>query len=182
MLQQNIELNHFSGTSEKAMELLEKARSAHERYLTGMNISDLNNAVDMYIKALKADPAISEVYYRLACLLWKKGDISLEGAIEQCKAAVGLAPDNANAHMYMAYFFNMANETENAEKEFYEAIKLHPLNSARARVLLSQVLLEKNSAKTLELIKSLHYLLTGSVMMLWDKASLKMIYSVLKEQ
>ena len=178
MLQQNIDVNNFSN---KAIDLLEEARSAHEKYLTGLNIDDLNNAVDMYIKALKADPAISEVYYRLACLLWKKGDISLEGAIEQCKAAVGLAPKNANAHMYMAYFFNIANETENAEKEFYEAIKLHPLNSARARVLLSQVLLEKSSVKTTELIKSLHYLLTGSIMMLWDKASLKMIYSGLKE-
>ena len=181
MLQQNLELTNFKNMSEKASELLEKARSAHERYLTGLNIADLNDAVDMYIKALKVDPSISEVYYRLACLLWEKGDISLEGAIEQCKAAVGLAPNNPNAHMYMAYFFNIANEIENAEKEFYKAIKLHPLHSARARVLLAQVLLEKNPMKAKEIIKSLHYLFTGSVMMLWDKASLKMICSGLKD-
>ena len=78
MLQQNVELNNFKNMSDRAAELLEQARSAHERYLTGLNIADLNDAVDMYIRALKTDPAISEVYYRLACLLWEKGDISLD--------------------------------------------------------------------------------------------------------
>lgn len=167
-----------------AQAALELARVSHEKYLTGFKVSDLNEAVEYYIKALKMDPALSESYYRLACLLWEKGEISIESAIEQCKAAVGLAPTNANAHIYMAYFFKLANETENAEKEFYEAIKLAPLKSGRARLLLSQLLLDKRSnllQSAPEYVKSVHYFLTGSFMMLCDRASLRMLCSAVKD-
>ena len=184
MLQETPNTSALQMRAIDAKAALELARISHEKYLTGFQITDLNDAVEYYIKALKMDPALSESYYRLACLLWEKGEISIESAIEQCKAAVGLAPTNANAHIYMAYFFKLANEIDNAEKEFYEAIKLAPFKSGRARILLSQLLLDKrtNLAQSApEFVKSLHYFVTGSLMMLWDKPSLKMLCSSVKD-
>jgi len=163
---------------------LELAREAHQKYLTRCQAADLEDAVDYYIKTLKLDPGLAETYYRLACLLFEKGDISIETAVEQCKTAVKMSPDNANAHMYAAYFLKIAQNFEEAEREFCEAIKLHPLKSARARLFLSTLLMEKSaqSNQTLkDIVRSMHYLVTGSVMMLWDTPVLKMMMTGVRD-
>ena len=83
-----------------AVTLLEQARCAHEKYLIKQQDADLEKAIECYIDAIKANPSLSESYYRLASLLLIKGQISIDGAIEQCKTALTLEPDNVNAHIY----------------------------------------------------------------------------------
>ena len=64
----------------------------------GKTLDDLKeyfrNAVDSYIDAIKFNPNIAEAYYRLATLLWDKGEINLSAAIEQCKSAINLSANS----------------------------------------------------------------------------------------
>ena len=77
---------------DKAAILLEEARAAHENYLIKQQDADLEKAIEYYIDAIKVNPSISESYYRLASLLLMKGQISIEGALEQCQTALTLEP------------------------------------------------------------------------------------------
>ena len=79
---------------ERAKNALEKARLAHEKYLIGQRNTDLQEAVEYYVDAVKYDPTIPETYYRLASLMWEQGQISVNSAIEQCKTAISLSPNN----------------------------------------------------------------------------------------
>jgi tetratricopeptide (TPR) repeat protein len=79
---------------------MEEARKFHEQYLIKGSRADLENAVDSYIDAIKFNPNIAEAYYRLATLLWDKGEINLTSAIEQCKSAINISPSNSNARIY----------------------------------------------------------------------------------
>lgn len=168
-------------TSERtkmAKESLEKARNYHEKYLLGQHNSDLQEAISNYISAVKYDPMIPETYYRLASLMWEQGQICVETAIEQCKVAVSIAPDDMNAHLYTGYFMRIAQDFEGAEAEFKEAIRASRLSSARPRLVLSNAILEKinsSGAKIGDYWNFLYYFLSGSVMLAWDKASINMI-------
>ncbi|HNW25523.1 MAG TPA: tetratricopeptide repeat protein [Candidatus Gastranaerophilaceae bacterium] len=179
MLEQAIMGSNLSINLQKARESLEIAREHHEKYLVRLNNQDLQFAIEHYITAIKLDPSIPETYYRLASLMWENGQICLNTAIEQCKTAVSIAPNNINAHIYTGYFLKLAHEFNSAENEFKNAIKLGGVNSARPRLILSLALLEKmNTQKTSvrEFAKCLYYLTTGTLMMAWDLASLKMLY------
>ena len=165
-----------------ADKILEEARSAHERYLIKQQESDLERAIECYVDAIKINPALSESYYRLASLLLIKGQISVEGALEQCKTAVSLEPNNPNAHIYTGYFQCLSGNFKEAEKEFSLAISGSGLNSARPRLFLSKVLLNriKNDSKSVkDVVKFLYYFLSGSMMIMWDCPSLKMFYKFL---
>ena len=162
--------------------ILEEARSAHERYLIKQQEVDLEKAVECYIDVIKSNPSISEAYYRLASLLLIKGQISVEGALEQCKTAVSLEPNNPNAHIYAGYFQCLNGNFEEAEEEFAKAISGSGVNSARPRLFLSKVLLNrfKGDSKSIKnLVKFLYYFLSGSMMIMWDCPSLKMFYKFL---
>lgn len=162
-----------------ALESLEKARNYHEKYLLGQHNSDLQEAISNYISAVKYNPMLPETYYRLASLMWEQGQICVETAIEQCKVAVSLAPDDMNAHLYTGFFMRLAQDYEGAEAEFKEAIRASRLSSARPRLVLSQAILQKitaTDAKFGDYWNFLYYFLSGSVMLAWDKASLSMIY------
>ena len=111
----------LSNTS--ADEILEQARIAHEKYLIKQQDSDLEKAIECYVDAIKTNPMLSESYYRLASLLLIKGQITVEGALEQCKTAVSLEPNNPNAHIYTGYFQCLNGNYKEAEKEFAEAIE-----------------------------------------------------------
>ena len=78
---------------------LEEARTAHEKYLIKQQDADLDRAIECYVDAIKTNPSLSESYYRLASLLLIKGQITVEGALEQCKTAISLEPNNVNAHI-----------------------------------------------------------------------------------
>ncbi len=162
-----------------ALDYMEFARKYHEQYLIKGQKSDLDNAVDNYIDAIKFNPNIAEAYYRLATLLWDKGEINLSSAIEQCKSAINISPDNPNARIYTAYFLEMAKKYDEAEKEFKEAIKLNPIKSARSRLSLASMYLDKmhnTSINAADFSKSLYYMLSGSLSIALDAPSLKMLY------
>ena len=123
-----------------AEKILEEARVAHERFLIKQQDSDLERAIECYVDAIKTAPTLSESYYRLASLLLIKGQITVEGALEQCKTAVSLEPANPNAHIYTCYFHCLNGDLKEAEKEFSLAVSGSCINSARPRLFLSKVL------------------------------------------
>lgn len=164
---------------EKAKDSLEKARIAHERYLLGQKSNDLQEAIENYVDAVKYDPTIPETYYRLATLMWEQGQISLSTAIEQCKTAISLSPSNKDAHLYTGYFMQLAQDYPSAEKEFKSAIAMNPLTSGRPRMILSQSLLNKINVKEgtfKDYASFIYYFLTGSIMLAWDRPTIKMFY------
>lgn len=164
---------------ETVLAMLEKARLFHEKYLLRCNSTDLENAVNYYIQAIKQNPQIPETYYRLASLMFENGQISLDSAIEQCKMAVDIDPKNTNAHLYTGYFLKLARDFDEAEKEFKDAIKINPINSARARLILATMLYEKiNKVKPsfVDFVRMVYYAFSGCLTVLWDIASLKMMY------
>lgn len=161
------------------LNLLELARKSHEKYLLRSNNNDLNEAVGYYIQAIKQNPDLPETYYRLASLLYENGQISLDSAIEQCKMAVSIAPKNPNTHIYAGYFLKLANDFDEAEKEFKNAININPLKAARPRLILASLLYQKiNSQKPSfpEFVKMVYYACSGCLAILWDFASLRMLY------
>ena len=171
--------------SRLALNALEKARSYHEKFLLGQHNSDLEEAVSNYISAVKYDPNLPETYYRLASLMWEQGQICLETAIEQCKMAVKLAPNDMNAHLYTGYFMQMAEDFEGARHEFKEAIRSAKMASARPRLVLSQSILSKiteNDAKFGDYMSFAYYFLSGSLMLAWDKASINMFFKTVKDE
>lgn len=175
-------LTQSSSCNQKSMqakEALEKARIAHERYLIRQHRSDLEEAIENYIDAVKLDPSLPESYYRLASLMWEQGQISVDTAIEQCKTAVTLAPKNMNAHLYTGFFMKLAEDYKAAEKEFKTAIKTSRLKSGRPRLVLSQTILQKinsRNASVGDYLNFLYYFLSGSLMLAWDRPTMKMLY------
>lgn len=172
-------IENTDNKDETAIKTLEKARVYHEKYLLRNNNSDLENAVNYYIQAIKQNPKIPETYYRLACLMFENGQISLDSAIEQCKVAVDIDPQNTNAHLYTGYFLKLARDFDEAEKEFKNAIRINPINSARPRLILATMLYEKiNKVKPsfIDFIRMVYYACSGCLTVLWDVASLKMLY------
>jgi tetratricopeptide (TPR) repeat protein len=162
--------------------ILSEARAAHERYLIKQQQVDLEKAIECYVEAIKANPSLPESYYRLASLLLVNGQITVEGALEQCKTALSLEPNNPNAHIYTGYFQCLNGNMEEAEKEFSIAISDSGKNSARPRLFLSKVLLNRIKAQhssVKDVVKFLYYFLSGSVMIMWDCPSLKMFYKFL---
>ena len=161
----------------KAEKMLEEARNAHENYLIKQQETDLEHAIECYVDAIKINPAISESYYRLASLLLLKGQISVEGALEQCQTALSLEPKNVNAHIYSGYFQCLNGDFDEAEKEFKIAISNSGVNSARPRLFMSKVLFSKiksHNSTLIDTVKFLYYLLSGSMMIMWDCPSIKM--------
>lgn len=184
MLEQAIKRSNLAINIEKAQTLLEKARTAHERYLIKLQEQDLQEAIEHYIDAIKLDPTLPESYYRLASLMWENGQIGLQTAIEQCKTAISLAPKNINAHMYAGYFMKLASDYKSAENEFKEAIKIGGFNSSRPRLMLSLSILQKMSTEKVtinEFAKCLYYLISGGITFAWDYAFLKMLYKNFSE-
>ena len=175
-------LSQLSSCNQKSMqakEALEKARIAHERYLIRQHRSDLEEAIENYIDAVKLDPSLPESYYRLASLMWEQGQISVDTAIEQCKTAVTLAPKNMNAHLYTGFFMKLAEDYKAAEKEFKTAIKTSRLKSGRPRLVLSQTILQKINSRNASIgdyLNFLYYFLSGSLMLAWDRPTMKMLY------
>lgn len=165
-----------------ANSILEEARIAHERYLIKQQNDDLEHAIECYIDAIKNNPSLPEAYYRLASLLLIKGQISVDGAIEQCKTALSLEPNNANAHIYSGYFQCLNGNLSEAEKEFSLAINESGIHSARPRLFLSKVLFNKikhDKKDVKSAMKFLYYFLSGSMMIMWDCPSIKMFYKFL---
>ncbi len=167
-----------------ANDCMEFARKYHEQYLIKGRKTDLENAVDNYIDAIKFNPRIPEAYYRLASLLWDKGEINLSSAIEQCKEAINIEPNNPNARIYAAYFLEMAKKYDEAEAEFKKAINLAPIKSARSRLSLASMYIDKMKDSNInfqDFTKTLYYLFSGSLSIALDYPSMRMIYKNLSK-
>lgn len=177
-------INSNNEKTVKAKTALEQARISHERYLLRKDNNDLREAITNYIDAVKYDPSIPETYYRLAALMWEQGQISISTAIDQCKTAVSLAPENMNAHLYTGFFMQMAEEYPEAIEEFKSAIKSGKLNSGRPRLVLSQAILQKmntQNSNAVDFMSFIYYFLSGSLMLAWDRPVLKMLYKKMSE-
>ncbi len=158
---------------------MEDARIHHENFLIKGQKSDLDNAVDYYIDAIKYNPNIAEAYYRLASLLWTKGDINLNSAIEQCKSAINISPSNPNARLYAGYFLEMAQRWDEAENEFKTAIKINPVKAARSRLSLAALYIDKmhnSGINPKDFYHYFYYMLSGSITIPFDYPSVKMLY------
>ena len=125
---------------------MQLAQAAHQRYLLRSSSEDLTTAINFYIEALKNNPDTPNAYFRLASLLHENGQIGIESAIEQCKKAVGIDPENPNAHMYLGYFLSLHGDFDEAKEHFKTAIKLKPLTSSRTRLVLALPYLVADSA------------------------------------
>ena len=168
----------LNDTTDEFFETIEKARFAHQNYIIKQQIVDLENAIEYYIDAIRINSRISEPYYRLASLMYEKGQISLETAIDQCKTAITLEPDNVNAHIYMGYFLSMADNFTDAKKEFSFAIKSDNFNSARPRLFLSNLIRQEmlvEGKSITGMLKYIYYLLSGSMLLFCDKSAIKMM-------
>lgn len=162
-----------------AQDYMEDARKHHELYLLKGSRLELDNAVDSYIDAIKFNPNMAEAYYRLASLLWDKGEINLSSAIEQCISAVNISPNNPNARLYAGYFLEMAKQYNDAEKEYKAAIKINPLKAARSRLSLASLYMDKmheDGVNVRDLSQSLYYMLSGGLSIALDYPSVKMLY------
>ena len=59
-----------------AQETMQRATSAHQRYLLKANADDLTSAINGYIETISQNPTETSAYYRLATLLHKNGQIT----------------------------------------------------------------------------------------------------------
>lgn len=171
-------------SSERVVSALDKARAAHQKYIIKQQNEDLENAIGYYIEAIKSDSRVAEPYYRLASLMYEKGQISLESAIEQCKTAITLEPTNVNAHIYAGYFLSMSEDYKAAQKEFDIAIRNSNINSARPRLFLSNLIKREMlvEGKTLpRMAKYLYYFLSGSLLLMCDTGAIKMMFETLSD-
>ena len=162
-----------------SQETLEKATQAHQRYLIKESGEDLTTAINCYIETIKENPEQTSAYYRLASLLHENGQIGVDSAIEQCKRAVKMNPNDSNAHMYLGYFLSLNSEFDEAKEEFKTAIKLRPAAS-RTRLAMALTCLDKikqatSKSSIKDYTNALYYGLTGTVMSIFDKASIKMV-------
>ena len=166
-----------------AQNTLDKAVAAHQRYLLKSSNEDLSEAINCYIETIKEDPKEISAYYRLATLLHKDGQIGVESAINQCSKAVELNPNDANAHMYLGYFLSLNQNFDEAKAEFQTALKLNPIKS-RTRLALALTMMEKiksGSKSVNDITNALYYGVTGTIMSLFDSASIKMICQNIKD-
>ncbi len=183
--QENFPIKEDDISMTQAQKTLEKAVAAHQRYLLKETNEDLSAAINGYIETISENPKQTSAYYRLATLLHKNGQIGIESAIEQCKKAVAISPDDANAHMYLGYFLSLNSDFDKAKEEFKKAINLKPIAS-RTRIVMALTCLEKirnthdkNAIK--DLTGAIYYGLTGTLMSIFDKASIKMLCQNIKD-
>lgn len=159
--------------------ILDLAQKSHESYLIRSNQNDLDKALVYYLEAIKINPSIPHVYYKLASLLWEKGDIDINSAIQKCKKAIELDPKSSNARLYLGYFLKASGNYKEAEKAFKISIKLAGLKSSKPRIALGLTIiqrLQQTEFNLLSFIKGLHYFLSGVITASYDYDIIRMLY------
>lgn len=159
--------------------ILDLAQKSHENYLIRSNQSDLDKALSYYLQAAKINPSIPHVHYKLASLLWEKGDIDLNSAIQKCKKAVELDPKSANARLYLGYFLKAAGNLTEAEKTFKVSIKLAGLKSSKPRIALGLTIIQRLQQTDFVLqdfLNGIHYFVSGVLMSSYDYDVIRLLY------
>ena len=151
----------------------EMATKYHQDFLLKESSEDLINAINCYIESIKENPYEASSYYRLAVLMYENKQISLEGAIEQCRKAIMLDEKNPDARMYLAYFLSKKGDKKSAKLELKQAIKLSPKGKTRARFIMALELLGKDEG-FFGFIKGSCYMAQASLMSIFDKAAVNM--------
>ncbi len=178
--QQNLQnAINFEQNESGSSDLLSQATFAHQQYLIKSNNEDLIKAINYYIQVIKTTPDASSAYYRLASLMHESGQIGIDGALEQCRRAVEIDPDNPNARMYLGYFLSQNGEYDAAKEQFNRAIKLKPACSYRAKMVMALDILDRMKHKEkdtdfLSFSKAMFYIFSSSLFFLFDKAGIKM--------
>ena len=160
-------------------QILDLAQKSHENYLVRSNRYDLDKALIYYSEVIRINPSISHVYYKIASLLWEKGDIDINSAIKKCKKAVELDSKSSQARLYLGYFLKTAGRFKEAETSFKEAIKLSGFMSSKPRIALGLTIirrLQETSPSLPEFIKAIYYFFTGITMTVYDYDVIKMFY------
>ena len=86
-------------------------------------------ALDFYQKAVECNPSEGLAYYRLAQLLYKKGD-DTRGAVKQFRAAVVREPESTKFRLALAEIYMVVEMPRNAEREYQKILELQPDNGA----------------------------------------------------
>jgi tetratricopeptide (TPR) repeat protein len=157
--------------------ILKLAKHSHEEYLIRARESDLESALIYYFQAIKIDPSISEAYYKLASLMWEKGQIDLYSAIEQCEKAIKLDPKSPTARLYFGYFLKAAGKFEEAEEEFKHSIKLGGIFYAKPRIALGSTIIENSRTNTpsmYDFTRGMCHFISGIVLIFCDFNAIKM--------
>jgi len=173
-----------STTNTDIEHILSLAKQAHENYLICAKESDLEDALLYYFQAIKIDPSISEAYYKLASLMWEKGQIDLTSAIEQCEKAVMLDPSSPTARLYFGYFLKAAGKYNEAEQEFKKSIKLGGLFYAKPRIALGSTIIQRTRTTTpslYEFTRGMCHFVSGVMLIFWDFNAIKMFYKSMIE-
>ena len=163
--------------------ILKLAKQSHENYLIKSREKDLEQAIDYYLEAIQMDPSVSEAYCKLASLLWDRGRIDINSALEQCEKAIKLDPNSSTARLYLGYFLKASGRFEEAEKEFIESIKLNFL-SAKPRIALGSTIVQKmrfTGPSLFALCRGLYYFSTGMIMITCDFGTIRMLFKSIME-
>jgi len=172
-----IEMPVFSGID--INQILDLAQKSHENYLIRSNQHDLDKALLYYLEAIKINPSIPHVYYKLASLLWEKGDIDISSAIQKCRKAIELDSKSSNARLYLGYFLKAAGNYQEAEKAFMTSIRLAGLKSSKPRIALGLTIIQRLRQTDFNLpdfIKGIHYFASGVIMSSYDYDVVRMLY------
>lgn len=157
-------------------QILKLAKKSHEEYLIRAKESDLENALIYYFQAIKIDPSISEAYYKLASLMWEKGQIDLHTAIEQCEKAINLDPKSATARLYFGYFLKAAGKYNEAEEQFKKSIAMGGIFYAKPRIALGSTIIENfkiNTPSMYEFSRGICHFISGIVLIFFDLNAIK---------
>lgn len=160
--------------------LLDMAEKSHQEYLIKANKQALDKALLCYREAIRINPSIADAHYKLASILWEKGDIDINSAIAKCKRAVELDSNSFNARLYLGYFLKAAGRRDEAQSAFKAAIKLSGFKSSRARLALGMSFVEsiqETGISHLKAILALKYLLSGVLFSCFDYSLLKTLYN-----
>lgn len=160
-------------------QILDMAHKAHENYLIRSTGQDLDKALIYYNEVMKINPSIPDVYYKSASLLWEKGDIDINSAVQKCKKAIELDPKSSNARLYLGYFLKTARRYKEAEKAFKEAVKLAGFNSSKSRIAFGLSIirrLQETGINPADFVKAVYYILTGVTAASYDPDIIRMLY------
>jgi tetratricopeptide (TPR) repeat protein len=109
----------------------EPAISADTRYAAGQlaeSAGKIEQAIQQYQEAVKADPKHEHSLYRLGLLYTQKRDFT--NALNTWKQYVEATGRTANAYSNLAYCFDLAGRTPEAEAAYKYGIKIDPKNRA----------------------------------------------------
>ncbi len=104
----------------------EQARQFYNEALDLRDQGDVENAKQLYLKAIELDPNFCDAMDNLGQLLRTQGDI--EGAINWYQQSIQVRPDNTVAHMNLAIAYRMQGKTERAIGEYERITEIDPEN------------------------------------------------------